>query len=75
MSISNFGWNGQAICLDVWSNFVYCSFLYLTITWHVFINIFQMEHFLAVKFGMAYEKNMSFLEVPKSPKVKKKLKK
>ena len=32
-------------------------------------NIFQMEHFSAVKFAMGYEKNMSFLRILKSPKV------
>ena len=48
---------------------------YVTITRHVFINIFQTEHFSAVKFAMGYEKNMSFLVIGKSPKVwKKKLK-
>ena len=31
----------------------------ITITKYVFINIFQMEHFSAVKFAMAYGKNMS----------------
>ena len=40
----------------------------VTISKHVFINIFHMEHFSAVKFAMGYEKNMSFLvlEVSKS---------
>ena len=54
----------------------YCiSSLMVTITRHIFINIFQMEHFSAVKFAMGYEKNMSFLVIPISPKVwKKKLK-
>ena len=31
-----------------------------------------MEHFLAVKFSMGYEKNMSFLVIAKSLKVQKK---
>ena len=44
----------------------------VTITKHIFINIFQIECFLAVKFAMAYDKNMSFLVIPKSPKVWKK---
>ena len=39
----------------------------VTITGHVFINIFQTEHFIAVKFSMGYEKNMSFLVIAKSP--------
>ena len=33
----------------------------VTITWQVFTNIFQTEHFSAVKFAVGYEKNMSFL--------------
>ena len=36
---------------------------------HIFINIFQMEQFSAVKFAMSYEKNMSFLVIAKSPEV------
>ena len=43
----------------------------VTITRHVFINIFQMEH---LKFAMGYAKNMSFLVTPKSQKVLKKVK-
>ena len=35
----------------------------VTKTRYVFINIFQMEHLLAVKFSMGYEKNMSFLVI------------
>ncbi len=41
----------------------------VTITSHVFVNIFQMVDFSAVKFTKGYEKNMSFLLIPKSPKV------
>ena len=41
----------------------------VTITRHIFINTFQTEHFSPVKFAMGYEKNMSFLMMPKSPKV------
>ena len=44
----------------------------VAITRHVFINIFQSEHFSAPKFAMGYEKNMSFLVIRKSPKVWKK---
>ena len=48
----------------------YCvSLIMVTITRHIFINIFQMEHFSVVKFAMGYEKNMSSLVIPKSPKV------
>ena len=53
----------------------YCVSLIDTITRHIFINIFQMECFSAVKFGMGHEKNMSFLVIAKSPKVWKKIEK
>ena len=45
------------------------SFTMVTITRHVFINLFQTEHFLAAKFSVGYEKNMRFLVIAKSPKV------
>ena len=44
----------------------------VTITRHVFINIFQTEHVSSVKFAMDYEKNVSFFVIGKSPKVWKK---
>ena len=46
---------------------LYCvSLIMVTITRHVFINIFQTEHFSSVKFAMGYEKNiMSFLVIAK----------
>ena len=44
----------------------------VTITKNIFINIFQMENFSAVKFAIGYEKNMSFLVIPKYAKVEKK---
>ena len=47
----------------------------VTITRHVFINIFQTEHFSAVKFAIGYEKNMCFLVIAKSPEVWKKVEK
>ena len=54
----------------------YCvSLIMVTITRHIFLNIFQTEHFSSVKFAMGYEKNMSFPVIPKSPKVWKKVKK
>ena len=64
------------------ASFVYCCCLYtfcvslilVTLTNSSYINIFQMEHFPAVKFAMGYEKNMSFLVITKSPKLWKKLK-
>ena len=49
---------------------IYCvSLIRVTITRHVFINIFQVEQFSAVKFDKGYEKNISFLVMPKSQKV------
>ena len=33
----------------------------VTITRHIFIDIFQTEHISAVKFDMGYDENMSFL--------------
>ena len=54
----------------------YCVGLIMaTITKHIFINIFQMKQFSAVKFAMGYEKNMSFLMIAKSPQVWKKVEK
>ncbi len=48
----------------------YCvSLIMVTITSHIFINIFQTVHFSAVKFTKGNEKNMSFLLIPKSLKV------
>ena len=47
----------------------------VTITRHIFINIFQIEHFSAVKIAMGYEKNMHFFVIAKSPKVWKEVEK
>ena len=44
----------------------------VTITRHLFNNFFQMKHFSAMEFYMGYEKNMSFLVIPKSLTVGKK---
>ncbi len=62
---------------DTRRDYVFCnlpipncvSLIMVTITSHIFINIFQMAHFSAVKFNRCNEKNMSFLLIPKSPKV------
>ena len=52
----------------------YCASLnMITIIRHIFMNIFQTEHFSAVKFAVGNEKKMSFLVIPKSPKVWKKV--
>ena len=75
MYISNFSWNGQTVWMYQAILFIavayslLCKLNYGHMTVHVFISIFQMEHFSAVKFDMAYEKNMSFLVIAKSPKV------
>ena len=72
------GWNGQAvwmfkailyIAVAYYCVHLFTSLIMLTITRHGFMNIFQMEHFTAVKFAMGYEKNMSFLVISESPKV------
>ena len=56
-------------------NFNCVRLIMVTITMNVFINIFKMEQFTAVKFVMGYEKNISFLVILKSPKsLNKKLK-
>ena len=61
--------------LDVQNNFCVLQLLYIIsycYGYHnqtSFIHIFQMKHFSAVKFAMGYEKNMSFLVIPKFPKV------
>ncbi len=44
----------------------------VTITSHIFIHIFQMVYFSAVKFTRGNEKNMGFLLIPKFSKVWKK---
>ena len=41
----------------------------VTITRHIFNNIFQTENFSAAKFATSYEEKMSFIMIPKSPKV------
>ena len=72
--MSNFSWNGharlhEAILYIAVAYILLCKLYYgLTLTRHAFINIFQMEHFLAVKFVMVWEK----YELAKSPKVWKK---
>ncbi len=48
----------------------YCvSLIMVTITSHIFTDIFRTVHFSAVKFTRGNGKNMSFLLIPKSPKV------
>ncbi len=47
----------------------YCvRLIMVTITSHIFINIFQTVHLRAIKFATGNEKNTSFLLIPKSPK-------
>ena len=48
------------------------SLIVIAITKHVFINMFKKKkkkNFLAVKFEMGYEINMSFLVIPKFAEV------
>ena len=76
-----FIWNGQAVWM--YGAILYFAVAYLTvlslimvtITRHIFINIFWTEHFLAVKFWMGYQKSMSFLVIAESWKVWKKFEK
>ena len=74
LKIQNLSLNDQAVWMYeaiLWFAVAYillCKFN-CTITRHVFINIFPTEHISAVKFGTGYKKNMSFLVIPKSPKV------
>ncbi len=52
----------------------YCiSLIMVTITGHIFIQIFQTVQFSALKFTSGNEKNMCFLLIPKSPNVWKNL--
>ena len=68
-TVKPFGFTNQ-FCILQLPIIPYCvSLIMVTITRQVFTNIFQTEHFSAVKFAMGYEKNMSFLVIPKSPKV------
>ena len=47
----------------------FVSLIMVTIIRHVFITIFQTEHYSAVKLAMGHEKNISFLVTAKSSKV------
>ena len=47
----------------------------VTITNHIFINVFQMECVSAETFAKGHEKNMSFLVIPKCPEVEEKVEK
>ena len=67
--IKRFGCTKQFCILQL---SVSVSLIMVTITRHVFTSIFQMKHFLAGKFFVGFEKNMSFLVIAKSPKVWKK---
>ena len=55
-TIKPFGFTNQFCILQL--PISYCvSLIMVTITRHVFTNIFQMEHCSAVEFAMGYEKN------------------
>ena len=74
--IENFIWKGHAVWMYE-SIFVCCSCLFyycvswikVTITRHVFINISQNERFSVVKYAIDHEKNMSFLVIKNLLKV------
>ena len=51
--------------------FYYVSLIMVTITTHIFINIFQTKQFSVVKFDMGYEDNISFLVIPNLQKFEK----
>ena len=53
--------------------YTYCVIIMVTTARHIFINIFGTEHFSALKFAVGFEKNTSFLGIPKSPKVGKRI--
>ena len=55
--------------ISYWILCSFKSFSMVSISRDVFIDIFQVKHFSAVKFVIGYEKNMNFLVIPKSPKV------
>ena len=73
-TVKLFGWTKQFCDLQLPQSCC-VSLIMVTITRHVFINVFQTEHISVVKFNMGYEKNMSFLAIPKSPKLRKEVEK
>ena len=57
----------EIMCIATIFYIPYCvSLIMVTMASHFFINIFQMVHLSAVKVTMGYEKNMSFVLMPKS---------
>ena len=55
-------WYTKQLC-DLQLLISHCvSLIMVTITGHIFINIFQKEHSSDVKFDKVYEKNMSILK-------------
>ncbi len=67
-SVKQFGYVKRLCILQL--PIPYCvSLITVTITSHIFINIFQTVHFPSVRFTRGNEKNTSFLLIPKSPKV------
>ncbi len=59
---------------NIHCNCLSCVIYMVTITSHIFINLFQTVHFSAVKFSWGNEKNMIFLLIPKSHRFAKNLK-
>ncbi len=67
-SVKRFGYKKRLCILQL--PIPYCvGLVMVTITSHIFINIFQTVHFSAMKFTRGNEKNTSFLLIPKSPKI------
>ncbi len=72
-SVKPFGYKKRLHILQLPIPLAYCvSLIMVTITSHIFINIFQTVHFSTVKLNRGNEKNMSHLLIPKSLKVWKK---
>ncbi len=68
-SVKPFGYKKRVCILQLL--IPYCvSLIVVIITSHIFVNIFQTEHFIAVNFTRGNEKNMNFLLIPKSLKEK-----
>ncbi len=68
ISVKRFGYKKRLCILKLQIHFC-VSLIMVTITSHIFINIFQTVQFPAVKFTRGNEKNTSFLLIPKSLKI------
>ena len=79
LQIQNLSLNSQAVWMNraiLWFAVAYILLCKLNYGYHNqarFHLCLQTEHVSAVKFNMGYEKNMSFLVIPKSPELWKKV--